>query len=229
MTLPSNRARCFCLVTGVALFAGCATQAAAPRPDDNSVAGHRAMAKKERREAKRSEQRYDPNARATVEESPATAAEIDAPYNEAAYNPTAFYRDRAKRLREHARQHLAAAKALERFEAASCGKFPDKTRVVCPLLGQVVRAEPIEGGVRLVLAKGVNIQAMLAHMRCHYAFGRKMGRAGMRNCPLYLKGLAMGLSSDRTSIELTASDPAVVQQIRERSATHVVSAHHASR
>lgn len=215
------------LLSSAALFAtGCATtRSAGSRPDDMSAVKHRAVAAKHQREAKRHENRYDPNAESTRVHGPygggAAAGDVGEVL-ETTYNPTKVHLGHAAEHREHARQHAAAAATLEKFEAQSCQRFAKKTRVLCPLIGQVVRSEQIPGGVRLYLARGVPANAVLAHMRCHYAHGRSVGRQGMSACPLYLKDLQFKATSDGKSVEITSTDNTVVQAIRVRASAHVV-------
>lgn len=194
----------------------CATVSPGSRPDDMSAAEHRATAERHAAEAAKSDALFDPAAKAT--RSPDEREDFGA-YEEV-YNPTKVNLEIAEKHREHSRQHRAAATALETFEKQECRGFSTPVRASCPLLGVVERVNNIEGGVRLLLSDGVNTRAAADHMRCHYAFGRTRGRHGMSGCPLYLGDLEISVSGKR-SIDVIAKDPAIVEQLRTRSATLV--------
>src|SRR6266540_1637450 len=49
----------------------------------------------------------------------------------------------------------------------------------------------IAGGVRFVLAEGAPTEAVVAHMRCHFAWARSRGFVQMPGCPIYLKGISI--------------------------------------
>jgi len=115
---------------------------------------------------------------------------------------------------------LAAAAELERFTQAECAQFAPESRKVCPLIGNVVRVEEIEGGVRLGMRQGMQLDTVVAHMRCHHAFGREHG-AGVHDCPLYITGIQVGLGSDGKSVTLTSRDPRSVDTIRMRARRYV--------
>lgn len=145
---------------------------------------------------------------------------------------------------EHAEEHLAAARELEVFEAGACGQFPKETRTMCPLLGGVVAVEDLDvrprtppvrpkgvpvgrvwrRGVRIVFAPGTNLDAVVAHMRCHIAFARRHARQGMDACPLYLDTLSLGVRRgvEPGTVELTTSDPGLLDELRRRARAHVV-------
>jgi len=196
---------------------GCAT-AAGTHPDDMSVAEHQTAARLNEKIASEEEAKFDPDATA-VRPPPENYEEEFFP--ETVYNPTEKHLLHAKKYRDYARQHKEAAQQLEEFEEEECAAFPKSTRVKCPLIGNVERIEDIEGGVRLnFFGNSPPINAVAAHMRCHYAFGRKIGREGMPDCPLYLKNLEIRISGDR-AIDIISSDTAVVEKIRKRSRNHI--------
>ncbi|MCA9672596.1 MAG: hypothetical protein KC503_43680 [Myxococcales bacterium] len=222
--MSSQLTRHVFLAAIVALLAGCATTTRGARPDDMSAAKHRQAAKAERDKARRHQKQFDPNAQAAGVTQATGGATADADAVDVLYNPTEQHRTAAAEHREHARQHEKAARALLRFENRSCKHITAKVRTACPLLGQVARVQDIEKGARLFLVKGVRIASLLEHMRCHYAYGRTMGREGMSACPLYLKHLSISRVTDANAIDVTASDSASVAEVRKRARTHVTGA-----
>lgn len=213
-----------------ALLVGCATvRSPGARPDDMSAARHQAVAARYRARAAAQAQKFDPKAkgeRYTGGVPGFTDSPTSFEYWPEEYNPTEKYLEQAQELREHARQHQAAATALRRFEEKACRRFPEKIRARCPLLGLVDRVEPIEGGARILLRKGVRLDTALAHMRCHYAYGRSVGRRGMTACPLYLKDIRIRRSADGKAIEIVSDRASLAREILRRTR---VTAHRAHR
>jgi len=210
------------IIVGAAL-AACATTAPGAKPDDMSARMHHETAERLDAKAGEHEAQYDPKAEATrtkTRTAGGARSEADFITYEQTYNPTAEHLAKAEELHDHASQHRQAAAALEAFEEDQCGDFSKKVRASCPLLGVVKRVDSIDGGVRLLLAEKINPEVAVAHMQCHYAFGRKKGHEGMPACPLYLKDLTIVVSGDHT-VDITATDPAVTEQIRTRAASHV--------
>ncbi len=200
------------------LLGACATVSPGSRPDDMSAARHRSVAAKHDQKADSHSAQYDPRAERWTNGG-LSAGGIDDDFS-TSYNPTDVHLNRSREHAEHARQHRAAAQKLERFEAESCKAFSRAQRTICPLLGKVAGVVNTPKGVRIDLADGAPRDAMLAHMTCHYAFGRKAGRVGMDACPLYLKGLQIEPVGAR-SIRITSDDPAVVPKRQQRSKQHV--------
>ena len=205
------------------LLGACTTVSPGSRPDDMSAARHRTVATKHDQKARSHRSQYDPNAERRTTAGLTTgglgAGGVEDDFS-TSYNPTDGHLSRSKEHAEHARQHRAAAQKLEGFEQESCKAFSAAQRPICPLLGKVAGVVNTPKGVRIDLAKGAPRDAMLAHMKCHYAFGRKAGRVGMDACPLYLKGLQIQPVGAR-SIQITSDDPAVVPKLRQRSKQHV--------
>ena len=162
-----------------ALFAtACATTtppASTVKPEDMSAAAHRQEAARERARADDAYARWQPNARTPLPAAP--AGSVDGPrmypIDLYPYNPTDRALADAERHLRHAREHEAAAVALEGFEDAECRDFAPKARAACPLLGPVASIEDRADGVRFVLAPGAPVAAIVAHMRCHLAFARR--------------------------------------------------------
>ncbi len=189
-------------------------------PDDMSASDHRRAAAAQRAKVARHRALYDPTAVDKDDSlAPGTGGgSFDFPFD--AYNPTAVHEHAADKAAGLARRHLAAARELETFEEGACKRFPPKTRGVCPVLTTITAWTPIDGGVRLFVRKSVSFDAVVAHARCHFAFGRARGFARMPDCPLYITGLELTADSGAKTIELKASKAAGVAELRRRAATH---------
>jgi hypothetical protein len=206
------------LSLAAAFSIGCASTPPGAKPDDMSTVQHRAEAEKHRDQSKGEEGKYDPNAVAWRRMGGVRAGTLALP--DYFYNPTEVHQQRAREHRGHALAHEQAAAALEQFADAECALFEPHTRELCPLLGSIESAQDIQDGVRISVAEGVEPDGLLAHIQCHVAAARSLGREGMDHCPLYLTGVAVFRSSDRT-IDLTAGDEATVQELRRRMLEHV--------
>ena len=165
------------------LGASCAGSKQAVRPEDMSVAEHRAAAARES-EAAAQASRVGP-----VICSSLGLRSDRAPLLE------------ADRHLAHSQQHLAEAHALEAFEIEECRDFPPRTRAACPLLSSVVGIEDIPRGVRVRMARGVRVDAVVAHMRCHYAYARARGFADAVSCPLYIRDIDIRASDNKAAVE----------------------------
>jgi hypothetical protein len=204
-------------VTWVGLSLLCATCGGgnqAVKPDDMSAGQHRQEAKEERQLAGAERNKYRPE-----DDRPISGGKGDI---EASTNPTEGHLATAALHEKHARQHEAAASALEKFEQDECGKLPSATRAACPLLGPVRSLDDIPGGVRVTLVPGSPVDAIVAHMRCHYAFARARGFSENVTCPLYLEGIEIKRGSGPDSIEIVSPDPSVQQGVRARAREEVV-------
>jgi hypothetical protein len=142
-----------------------------------------------------------------------------------AYNPGGDHLARAEQLQEHAREHQGAAAELERFEEAECRDFPPATRAACPLLGPVVQIGDVEGGVRVRFAEGTRVDAVLAHMRCHFAYAQARGFGKASGCPLYIRGITINRTNDPHAIEIVGPNPKVTADIRRLSRAEAVVVH----
>ncbi|MDB4979415.1 MAG: hypothetical protein JWM82_167 [Myxococcales bacterium] len=193
---------------GLLLCASCSGANQAVKPDDMSAAQHRQEATQERQLAGVERNKYRPE-----DDRPIAGGKGD---TDAATNPTEGHLVAAAQYEKHARQHEAAARALEKFEQNECEKIPSATRAACPLLGPVRRFDDIPGGVRVTLVPGSPVDAIVAHMRCHYAFARARGFSENVTCPLYIEGIEIKRGSGPDAIELVSSDPSVQQTVRAR-------------
>ena len=220
------------------LAAGCASTSGA-RPDDMSAAEHREAAASHEQERAAHAQQYDPEARPVASSvppisayhGPAGASSSIGTFSPREYNPTEEHQRNAEKHAKHAADHAAAADALEAFEAEECGRFPPRTRRSCPLLGKVIGVEDIDAqaqgskkrGIRIRFVEGISRDAVIAHMRCHIAFGRTQGRKGMDHCPLYVEGVDVGAStgSEANTVDLLVEDGALVDELRRRARAHM--------
>lgn len=202
---------------------GCATKGA--KPDDMSVAEHRAAAENLRQDAKYHDGLYRPGY--YVRQSFGDFEDLG--YSDDTYNPTEVHRDTADNYRSMAHDHEKAAESLESFETAQCGDFPSDTRKLCPLMGTIDRIETITDGVRIFFkTEHLPLNAVFDHMKCHNAYGRTLDYEGMPMCPLYLEHIRIEKSENGKAVEVTADDPDTVQAIRKRTRAHLApgSAHH---
>jgi hypothetical protein len=215
MRTPDKRAaRLWRGLGAVALvLASCADTSPAVRPDDMSAAEHHAAAQREGAAARRDEARVE-------QDSPGSERDYltTVPISDPTQGPLA----EAEKHREHARQHERAAQFLEQFEEVECRHFSPRTRAACPLLGPVVRIDDIEGGVSVLFKPGIPVDAVVAHMRCHYAFARARGFDPSVSCPLYLRGIEIRRAIDPMAVEIVSSDPRAVREIRRRAREEAV-------
>jgi hypothetical protein len=215
----------FLLTTFLVAIGGCGTSAPGVKPDDMSAADHRAEADREDAEARSHAAQYDPRAARPMGLPPVTStgsSSSDYIYSTAVYNPTDVHLQHADQHRAHALQHEKAARALEHFEEAECRGFPPSSRAACPLLGPALRVDDIPGGVRVTFSPGTRVDAVAAHMRCQYAYARARAFAESVSCPLYMRGIEVKQARDPLAIDITTSDPARVEELRNRSREEAV-------
>ena len=146
-----------------AAAAACAAETQTVRPDEASAAQHRQEAARERTIADNLQAKVVPATGGLPNpyRDPITR-EPDPFYGPTIYDPTEGYLDAVNRHREHARQHLAAARALEAFEQVQCRDFPPAARAACPLLG-AVGGEPPHRGAHHLRARGSHRRDRRAH------------------------------------------------------------------
>jgi hypothetical protein len=215
------RTRLALLIMATAL-GGCGTGRDAVKPDDMSAAQHREEAAREDEAARRHMKDYDPHATVPSPFRPAAGPAADYPFPVAVYNPTEGQLSRVDEHRAHARAHEKAAEALERFEDSECLNFPPSTRAACPLLSPVAHVDDVPGGVRVKFMPGTRVDAVLSHMRCHYAYARARGFEEATTCPLYMRGIDINQAKDPLAIEITTADPDQVAELRARSREEAV-------
>ena len=187
---------------------GCAQKEV--RPDDLSAQGHRQEASREHAQADAERAQFDPYARAS---SPIQVQNLP---TVGEYNPTERHLRRAAEHAQHAREHERAAAELERFEDAACGILPVHERAACPVMGPIAAVRDVADGVELQLLDGERLPEVIAHMRCHLAYARTRGFETAPDCPLYMRGLEIHPSPDGRSIDLTAKEPRVIEELRRR-------------
>ena len=197
---------------------GCASTPGA-RPEDMSAKEHEAEAARETAEARQHQDAYDPTA-ARTGVGVGVVAGSDFQTSEPPFNPTEAHRTAAEKHRKHAAEHEKAAKELERWEADACEAAPPASRTSCPLLGPAIATENTSNGVRISLREGTDMEALLAHIRCHVAYANTRGGEGMKWCPLYVRGIQVRQIGP-ASIELTASGAANISELQRRVADHV--------
>lgn len=184
-------------------------------PDDMAADEHRQAANEHQRESDAQQSRYDARSKAGFDESRRQ------PQGHEGYYRTANYLRLARTHQNLTRGHLAAAALLEEFEEGSCKTFGPTIRSTCPLLGQVDKAEEVPGGARVWVSEGVNVDAAVAHMRCHLAFGRARRPGGMEDCPLYVSQAQVTRVDRSRAVDLTSTDVANVEDLRRRARLHV--------
>ena len=217
------RSRAITIVFMVAtMSAGCAGSGRSVRPDEMSADAHR------REAAKVSEQA---NAEAARTKAPPPNQAANPSGNPEGYyspvnrqTPEAAQEAHARRLKAHARQHLNAARYLETSEDAACRSTPAAERAACPLLGPANTVQDIPGGVRVFLAGGARVEAILEHMRCHLAYARTRGFEEVADCPLYVRGVDIARGPGEGSIDIVSAgnNAKVADEIRLRAHEEVV-------
>jgi hypothetical protein len=202
---------------------GCGTGRDAVKPDDMSAAQHRDEAARETEAARQHARDYTPYATVPSPFRPAGGSVTgDYVFPMTVYNPTETQLARVDEHRAHARAHQKAAESLERFEASECFNFPPSTRAACPLLGPVAHVDDTAGGVRVTFGPGTRVDAVLAHMRCHYAYARARAFEEASSCPLYMRGIEIKQAKDPRAIEITTPNPDQVAELRARSREEAV-------
>jgi hypothetical protein len=85
----------------------------------------------------------------------------------------------------------------------------------------VTKIDDVPRGVRVSFVEGTRVDAVVAHMRCHYAYARSHGFDARVTCPLYMPGIQIRRAGD-LSVELRASDARRVDELRTRSREEAV-------
>ncbi len=198
---------------GAVLFA--TVSCAHVQPESQSAEAHRADAAHERAEADAQRSQYDPKQTggpvAVVGPGGAFAVTVETPPD----NPTAWHLRKAAQLSEHARAHEAAAAQLQSFEADECRGVSANARAACPFMGPIAGIVDIDGGVRFVLSDHTQVGAVIAQMRCHFAWARARGFTRVGDCPIYLKGIDINRSADGLGIDITGHERGVVTALRQ--------------
>ena len=217
------------------LLSACALFEAGTAPDDMSAEEHRRESDEHAEKAREHTSRYDPSTR--IERDAGRLSDSgrwrqDYDYRDTedhywggdSYNPSSRHLADARKHEALAAEHLESARYLERFEEAQCASFPPDTRAKCPLLGQMISIEEIPGGDRVRLAKDVDVDAAVAHMRCHIAFARSLGHSGMNSCPLYLDGVRVfrNGTGDEVDFLIGDGDAEELEALRKKLREHLL-------
>jgi hypothetical protein len=205
---------------GIIALGSCAGSTEAVKPDEMSAANHHQEAQREAAKAREEARLYRPGV--TL---PVPSADPFGPHDLTVvpvYNPSEAHLQQAEQHREHARQHERAAQFLERFEETECRAFPPSSRAACPLLGPVVRIDDIPDGVRVTFKEGVDVDDVIAHMRCHFAYARARGFEVAAGCPLYVRGIDIRRALDPMAVEIVSADKKVAAEVRARSREEAV-------
>jgi hypothetical protein len=197
-----------------ALFAfSCGGPGSTVRADETSVEGHREEAARERAAAAEARLHDEPSIGSTGSRpsSVAGAPLVMVP------DPAEDRRYESRWHAEHARDHEAAARELERLEATECRGIDPSERAACPLLGPVTSIFELPRGVRVQLASTVAVPPTVALLRCHHAFVRARGFSpALSSCPLSMRGLDIRASGDGRAIELTVPSRRQARELQKR-------------
>jgi len=202
------------------LLVGCGPRSRPVDPDEMSAAGHLRAADKEESLAREHDSAYmtaDPGpAPPTLAVDPAADRPVEPGTGS---GPHEGHLLEAGRHRDHAAAHRTAAASLERFESSECSGIEPEVRASCPLLGPIETIENIPRGVRLRFAAGTWGAEVVTLMRCHVAFARTRGWPAETECSLYLRGVIVTRSPDRSGVDLTADDAGARTALRKRART----------
>jgi hypothetical protein len=80
--------------------------------------------------------------------------------------------------------------------------------------------ESIPGGMRIQLDERTDMNAAMAHMRCHVAFAQARDHAGVESCPLYVPEIRVERVGSTQAVDLTTSRPGAVEDLRRRVEQH---------
>jgi hypothetical protein len=189
----------------------CASAPRPVRPDDMSAQRHRQEAEHEYAVAAQEMSQYDPRANGLILP---TENEYPNYYPIAIFNPTEKHLTAAEAHARHAREHEAAAAALERFEDEECKGIAPEVRASCPLLLDVTDLADVPGGARVRFTPETPVGVVAGRMRCHLAYARAHGFEDAADCPLYVRGVSVERSPDGAGIDLVSDDPTVAARIR---------------
>jgi hypothetical protein len=205
---------------GLLFGVACAAREPNVKPTDMSASDHRAEAQHQKDLAQQDDSQYRPSASRVVGLAPpGDATGVAFPVE--IYNPTDSYLQKADEHRAHAKEHERAAAALEKFEDGQCKAFPERTRAACPLLGPVTKIDDVDRGVRVSFAPGTRVDAVVAHMRCHYAYAKAHGFDARVSCPLYMPGIEISPAGG-TAVEIKVRKRDQVDELRARAREEAV-------
>ena len=155
------------------------------------------------------------DANATAETIPPHAPYKGEPVVLQAYNPTDVHLAEADRQMREAFEFQQASERLAKYEDAACNGISKELRTACPVVApHVDRIQERVEGVTLHLKPGAPAKALVAQMRCHFAFAEAT-RFDRVPCPLYIKGVKIELRGS-DEIDVFSSDPEVAAQVRRQ-------------
>jgi hypothetical protein len=193
------------LVAAIALVTGCAHKEMTG--EDHRAAAAADMAKAEHERAK-----YDPNQTALAITPRNNPDDTLTPPR--FYNPSAANLAEADQKMKSAFAHLEAARKLEKYEDAACAGISAAERMSCPLIApHIDKIEEGSKGVVLHLKSPEKAKTLATQMQCHLAFA-KANNFNRAPCPLYVKGVAIGLVGDK-AIEVVSGDADVAREVRD--------------
>jgi hypothetical protein len=205
---------------------GCGGGQGAVRPDQMSAEAHQQEAAKDREGARNeTQQANSPALQPNLSISGGSNPQGYYAYPAEMYDPRGQHLARAEKLSKHAQEHEAAAASLQSFEQAECKDFPPAIRSACPLLGPVVELVDIPGGIRARFKDGIQVDAVVAHMRCHFAYAQAHGFDTAVGCPLYVRGIEIRRASDAHAVEIVGRDASITNEIRSRAREEAVLVH----
>lgn len=207
------------------------------RPHDMSSTQHEAMAKSEDKSAADQAAKFDPKASVEQTRCGGVRSGSGACWTSTA-NPTASYLAEADRHRKLAAEHRAASQALRDAEARACVGLADADRDMSPFahredIAGVEEIVSTSGGGKLPTSRLVGARVLLRAVPgmtapwlqrvvdCHLARNAALGHdlTEMPYCPLVPKDVSARVAEHGAefAVEVTSSDPAVVQEIARRS------------
>jgi hypothetical protein len=205
-------------LTGLAA-GSCGGPGSTVRPDETSVEGHRQEADRERTAAAEARLHDQPSTRVISPSVPGMPWDPTS----GTHDPAEDHRYESRWHAEHARDHEAAAQALEQFEANECHGIAPSERAACPLLGPVASILDLPRGVRVQLASTVSVERTLARLRCHYAFARARGFGPtVASCPLFMRGIDIKAAADGRAIEILGSSRQQARELQRRTRQQAV-------
>ena len=74
----------------------------------------------------------------------------------------------------------------------------------------------------MTFAHGTRVDAVVEHMRCHYAFARARAFVDAVSCPLYFRGVEIRRGFDPLAVEITVKDAVGIRDIRVRARDEAV-------
>jgi hypothetical protein len=195
------------------LISSCGSSQKAVRPDDMGAEAHLEAAVRERTAAREHLREWDAGERKPTVSPALLDGDV---YLDSIFwfDPRTWHLEEAERHAARASAHEEAARELEAFEAKECAGLPDASRAACYILGPVSEIRNIEGGVFIRFAKGVDTDAVAAHLRCHLAWARRMGFDQEATCPLDLSGIRFEVVGP--AILVLGDDEDTIAEIRRR-------------